>query len=95
MSSYQTATRRGFTLIELLVVIAIIAVLAAIMFPVFAKAREKANQVHCINNTRQQSVALSMYGQDNGEKFFPDTGSAARATALGAYNESSIYEGTP
>jgi len=56
--------RKGFTLIELLVVIAIIAVLAAILFPVFAKAREKAKQTKCINNLRQCSTAFAMYAQD-------------------------------
>ena len=64
------ATRRklnGFTLIELLVVIAIIAVLAAILFPVFAQAREKARQTTCINNQRQISLAIIMYAQDNAE----------------------------
>ncbi|PIR27424.1 hypothetical protein COV40_00910, partial [Candidatus Berkelbacteria bacterium CG11_big_fil_rev_8_21_14_0_20_42_15] len=45
--------RRGFTLIELLVVIAIIAILAAILFPVFARAREKARQTSCLSNTKQ------------------------------------------
>jgi prepilin-type N-terminal cleavage/methylation domain-containing protein/prepilin-type processing-associated H-X9-DG protein len=55
---------KGFTLIELLVVIAIIAILAAILFPVFAKAREKAKQTKCINNLKQCGMALSMYAQD-------------------------------
>jgi prepilin-type N-terminal cleavage/methylation domain-containing protein/prepilin-type processing-associated H-X9-DG protein len=59
---------RGFTLIELLVVIAIIAILAAILFPVFAKAREKARTNTCMNNQRQLAVAFSMYAQDNNEK---------------------------
>ncbi|OPZ87410.1 MAG: Fimbrial protein precursor [bacterium ADurb.Bin429] len=59
--------RKGFTLIELLVVIAIIAILAAILFPVFAKAREKANQTTCLNNQRQISVAIMMYAQDHDE----------------------------
>jgi prepilin-type N-terminal cleavage/methylation domain-containing protein/prepilin-type processing-associated H-X9-DG protein len=59
--------RRGFTLIELLVVIAIIAILAAILFPVFAKAREKARQSSCMNNQRQIAVAMLMYAQDHDE----------------------------
>jgi prepilin-type N-terminal cleavage/methylation domain-containing protein/prepilin-type processing-associated H-X9-DG protein len=60
--------RRGFTLIELLVVIAIIAILAAILFPVFAKAREKARQSSCLNNQRQIAVSILMYAQDHDEE---------------------------
>jgi prepilin-type N-terminal cleavage/methylation domain-containing protein/prepilin-type processing-associated H-X9-DG protein len=61
-------TARGFTLIELLVVIAIIAILAAILFPVFAKAREKARQASCLSNQKQGALALLMYTQDYDEK---------------------------
>jgi prepilin-type N-terminal cleavage/methylation domain-containing protein/prepilin-type processing-associated H-X9-DG protein len=57
----------GFTLIELLVVIAIIAILAAILFPVFAKAREKARQTSCLNNQKQIALAITMYAQDHEE----------------------------
>jgi len=57
--------KRGFTLIELLVVIAVIAILAAILFPVFAKAREKARQTTCLTNQRQLAVAVLMYAQDH------------------------------
>jgi prepilin-type N-terminal cleavage/methylation domain-containing protein/prepilin-type processing-associated H-X9-DG protein len=57
----------GFTLIELLVVIAIVAILAAILFPVFAKAREKARQTTCQNNQRQIATAILMYAQDHEE----------------------------
>jgi len=61
--------RRGFTLIELLVVIAIIAILAAILFPVFAQAREKARQTACISNTKQIGTAVILYVQDYDEVF--------------------------
>ncbi len=61
----------GFTLIELLVVIAIIAILAAILFPVFAKAREKARQTSCTNNQKQIVTATMMYAQDHDE-MLPD-----------------------
>jgi len=59
--------RRGFTLIELLVVIAIIAILAAILFPVFARAREKARQASCQSNLKQIALAALMYSQDYDE----------------------------
>jgi len=68
VNSKQT---RGFTLIELLVVIAIIAILAAILFPVFAKAREKALQASCASNCKQMALAALMYIQDYDERTAP------------------------
>src|SRR5262252_6954077 len=59
--------RKGFTLIELLVVIAIIAILAAILFPVFAQAREQARAISCASNIKQLSTAWMMYSQDYDE----------------------------
>jgi prepilin-type N-terminal cleavage/methylation domain-containing protein/prepilin-type processing-associated H-X9-DG protein len=69
MLSFQSRRKAasGFTLIELLVVIAIIAILAAILFPVFAQAREKARQTACLSNTKQLGTALQMYIQDYDE----------------------------
>ncbi|MHB8997602.1 MAG: DUF1559 family PulG-like putative transporter [Armatimonadota bacterium] len=61
--------RHGFTLIELLVVIAIIAILAAILFPVFAKAREKARQSSCLSNVKQMILGVMQYAQDYDERY--------------------------
>jgi prepilin-type N-terminal cleavage/methylation domain-containing protein/prepilin-type processing-associated H-X9-DG protein len=68
-SAARPKDRRGFTLIELLVVIAIIAILAAILFPVFAQAREKARQASCQSNLRQLGLATAMYIQDYDETY--------------------------
>jgi prepilin-type N-terminal cleavage/methylation domain-containing protein/prepilin-type processing-associated H-X9-DG protein len=65
----QGSRNQGFTLIELLVVIAIIAILAAILFPVFAQAREKARQTSCISNEKQIDLAVMMYTQDYDETY--------------------------
>jgi prepilin-type N-terminal cleavage/methylation domain-containing protein len=62
---------RAFTLIEQLVVIAIIAILAAILFPVFAQAREKARGAVCLNNVKQVTLAFLMFAQDYDERYVP------------------------
>jgi len=72
--------RRGFTLIELLVVIAIIAILAAILFPVFAKAREKARQASCQSNLKQLGLGFLSYSSDYDESF-PDGRNGANCDA--------------
>ena len=68
----RTTVRRGFTLIELLVVIAIIAILAALLLPVLAKAKEKGRGIACLSNTKQLALAWIMYTQDNKERFVND-----------------------
>lgn len=67
----QSRTAKGFTLIELLVVIAIIAILAAILFPVFARARENARRTSCSSNLKQIALGQQMYTQDYDEKLVP------------------------
>ena len=77
--------RKGFTLIELLVVIAIIAILAAILFPVFARAREKARQTSCLSNLRQLGVAQLMYLSDHEGSFQRELQGMPVAKSLGPY----------
>ena len=88
--------RRGFTLIELLVVIAIIAILAAILFPVFSKVRENARRASCISNLKQLSLAFVQYTQDSDE-LLPDSAKGGNTTLPGwvrppkAANGAAVY----
>ena len=93
--------KKGFTLIELLVVIAIIAILAAILFPVFAQAREKARQTSCLSNCKQIGTALQLYVDDYDETYPPlvceDTSVVYSDLRISSakYASGGVYEGYP
>jgi len=85
-TEHDHASSRAFTLIELLVVIAIIAILAAILFPVFAQAREKARAISCLSNEKQIGLSLLMYVQDYDEQFPTGSKLSYDAPAVGSPN---------
>lgn len=93
MKKHTPCSNRGFTLIELLVVIAIIAILAAILFPVFAQAREAARKTACISNLKQIGLAATMYAQDDPHEYIPYLNDASAALTSGGWTEYTIsYE---
>lgn len=83
--------RFGFTLIELLVVIAIIAILAAILFPVFARARENARRTSCLSNLKQIGLGVMQYTQDYDERYMPHL----RGTATSVWTNPATYAKSP
>ena len=86
---------KGFTLIELLVVIAIIAILAAILFPVFAKAREAARKTACLSNMKQLATAALMYAEDYDENLVPAGSRYAHQHELCINGDTQYRTGTP
>ena len=86
----RTAVRRGFTLIELLVCVAVLALLAALLFPVFVKARERSRQAACAGNLRQIGQASALYVQDNEGRLFSEPASALRPPPPGPLPFSSV-----
>src|SRR5947199_8068422 len=82
---------KGFTLIELLVVIAIIAILAAILFPVFAQARENARKTTCLSNNKQIGLAAAMYAQDYDNMYPPQRADGLVSMAAGG-KEGTYYD---
>ena len=86
------AAYRGFTLIELLVVIAIIAILAAILFPVFAQARNKARQTACLSNLKQLGTGFAMYTQDYDETMPIWTSNACGSNGLSCATPGSAFD---
>ena len=99
MTASSTRSRSGFTLIELLVVIAIIALLAAILLPVFSRAREMARQSSCMSNNKQYALATLMYVQDYDEVFpmsaYPQGGNCVSGAVVSFYYVLNPYVKSP
>ena len=94
LQTKRNAAKTGFTLIELLVVIAIIAILAAILFPVFQKVRENARRISCASNMKQLSLAVTQYTQDSDEVMPGITYGNNGANTLGGWLYYSAYSPT-
>src|SRR4028118_675254 len=91
----RRAAHRGFTLIELLVVIAIIAILAAILFPVFSRARENARRASCMSNLKQIGLGVMQYVQDYDERYPSSMYASRYTTGPGTWQRATAGDGTP
>src|SRR5262245_59511984 len=85
------SSTRGFTLIELLVVIAVIAILAGLLLPALARAKEKSKQAYCINNLRQMGIATFIYADDNQDKLPPPLFDPDQFPGIGPYNSYLLF----